>query len=591
VPHSSASFHTCTVVDFLWCCHSRHDLLQTFLHALVEQNGIVMAKDGDGYHHFFLFRHCLRATASSFDASVSDVDDGRVAMPVAPQWDVPAMWCTETGLNITQAVGRYLMENQLLLDDLDYASGAGGTRTTRDRNDLHVQIIADAGVRRDVDTAQALVEGMLDVTNLTTNTLTITGLDDLYAEERLFDEPVSSEEYYTEDEQHEAILDRISLLPPPPDFPLHEAVETVINLLPGGNPLHFNITEDVAISKSNHRLTGAVDFVKTFAEMLMYSKASNLAFAISNNVTTNTIYQLLQYVHWSRSVANVNTPKSACEGAVHAVSLLSALRDGSYYDDAKERSDPKHRATILVGHDGDLDALATVLDARWILRAPYKSGPDGAYRPTPPLSALHAAYNTRTGAITLALLYPVYSSSNKVDNDDEPWVTNETGVLESAAILGTPFSVNDDGTATLVPSLAALEHHLLNTLTQFHGAERCYQTALNFHANHTYDHGNAEGLLLDQNLIPLTPVLRLCLGLVLGISLTMTLVSWRWHWRQQKYKYGDVYVVGDPEVEAGPPNHSDLELTLMKPPSFSPRTRSCGRRPSLEVAESGLQRL
>ena len=50
----------------------------------------------------------------------------------------------------------------------------------------------------------------------------------------------------------------------------------------------------------------------------------------------------------------------------------------------------EHRATLFVGHDGNLDGLALLLGLRWGA-PPFLGGGDGELLPTPPGSALRFA--------------------------------------------------------------------------------------------------------------------------------------------------------------------------------------------------------
>lgn len=456
-------------------------------------------------HDFFLFRHCVRSTAATFDdilraddpvgVSRTTSDTTKQNLPRHPDWNVPTNWCTETGLNITQAVGRFLMSERLL-------------NNNNNKNDVHwhIQFIADAKAHRDVDTAWALAQGMreavVDARKNTKSRVTVTGLDQIYTEEWLFSGCQEDEGLHVDKEQQlQAVLDRLETLPPPPDFPIQQALDTIAEFFSDEEFQHLNLTNAVVISNSTRNFVGSVDFIKTFAQMAFYSHASNVPFELYNNhnsddvtlISRSTIYKLLQYVHWSRSITSVDVPFAAYVGAIHATTMLAALRDGTYYpltpppdiaqSSSKSDTTHQHRATILTGHDTDLDALATVLGGRWILRPPYLSGGDaGAYLPTPPLAALHARHHVRTGIVELQLLYPVYSSSSSTganNSSSDEWVTNTTGVLEATAIIGTPFPVI--GTSTEVPSLDALEEHMQTVLAhQYPGADRCYQAGLQF---------------------------------------------------------------------------------------------------------------
>jgi hypothetical protein len=177
----------------------------------------------------------------------------------------------------------------------------------------------------------------------------------------------------------------------------------------------------------------------------------------------------------------------------------------------------------VVGHDGDLDDLATALGIQWELQNPYvstssassssssssssRSSP-GNLLPTPPLSGLHLVRsfpkegtvegNARNSTLDISFLYPLYS------NGTTSW-SNETaasrGILQSTAVqwnggfhggtgtvwdnvqvrLGSTTRLQLEDEANLQNDgavvVASLENHIETTLQQYPGATGCWEDA------------------------------------------------------------------------------------------------------------------
>jgi ABC-type glycerol-3-phosphate transport system permease component len=176
----------------------------------------------------------------------------------------------------------------------------------------------------------------------------------------------------------------------------------------------------------------------------------------------------------------------------------------------------------VVGHDGDLDDLATALGIQWELQNPYistsspassssssssRSSP-GNLLPTPPLSGLHLVRsfpkegtvegNARNSTLDISFLYPLYS------NGTTSW-SNETaasrGILQSTAVqwnggfrggtgtvwdnvevrLGSTTRLQLEDEANLQNDgavvVASLQNHIETTLQQYPGATGCWEDA------------------------------------------------------------------------------------------------------------------
>lgn len=530
------------------------------------------------YHNFFLFRHCLRSTNDKFkvtDRAETDINDDvgttseseydtEQPMPSHPEWNVPHYWCTEVGMEITRKMGRYLLEEILLPD------------SRMETDQFHVQIIMDESSQRDVDTAWALSQGMQDVVHNGIN-VNVTGLHQIYGEKYLFRQPAFVQESppYTSEQQYQAVRKRLEFLPEPPDFPLRIAFKVIADIMPELNTVNssYYMPYEAKISTTTNQMNGAVSFAKLFAQMLFYSLASNVNFLTNETksiASMEVTYQLMQYIHWARSVEYVGTPAAACTGAVHAVSLLTTLINGSYYpinDDSISNSNtnrntndrhlptphPHHRATILVGHDSDLDALATILDAHWMLKSPYRSGPNGYYQPTPPLSGIHARLDQISGIIEINFLYPVYSI---YADGRTTWDTNVSGILETAALRGTPFPLIRNDTAIRIPNINALQQHMERTIETYPGADLCYRAAWDFHTEQQQLHStrNNDFPILGKSSLWTEPGPMLSIGVLFGIVLTIA-SCWISRKREPCLRYN---VVDNSE---NVPPRSDVELT------------------------------
>lgn len=142
------------------------------------------------------------------------------------------------GLNISRSVGRYLLEHYLSQHDESAF------------RDVYLQFIADQGSHRDINTAWGLADGMAQQIN---NSF-VSGLDQMQVEKWLFQG--CEREFPADDqEQHEAVLNHLDLLPPPKEFPLDQALETIASLLSideRGNYTSLELSDRVAVSNTTH---------------------------------------------------------------------------------------------------------------------------------------------------------------------------------------------------------------------------------------------------------------------------------------------------------------------------------------------------
>eukprot|EP00965_Chrysotila_dentata_P223683 6193718-Pleurochrysis_carterae.AAC.1 len=143
-------------------------------------------------------------------------------------------------------------------------------------------------------------------------------------------------------------------------------------------------------------LAGATSVLRIFAQNMLYAYSSGLYYIFPPSPTE--IYDLIAWQHWHRSVAAVNVLK-ATENAPLLHDLLKALNPTYTTHEAASGHDPigatqssgsknvsmsGNFSTFYIGHDGNLDGLAALLDLEWDA-PPYKGG---RLLPTPPGSGL-----------------------------------------------------------------------------------------------------------------------------------------------------------------------------------------------------------
>jgi hypothetical protein len=347
-------------------------------------------------HHYFLFRHCVRSTGKEMKLHL--LQDDEEEQPAAygplqsipidaffeeiPHWNVPPNACTQQGLDMVQATGRWLIENKVI-----------------EGKKIKIDLLSDTS-DRDIDTAyrlslgiqqavQDLQESSNDDTDLSLHTTTVDGGNEISYFHDLFEDPLppelcqsssrnsssSSNNNYTNivpiEETIQAIQKRMMTIPPPMSIP--DALERMKILLGGEfgsnaeiilNRLDITqaalslIHQDIDTNNNNNNETklypaGIVEILKLFGQFLFYSRAGGIepTYLPTNSTTTtlllqqDVIYQFLAFVHWVRSVWDVKNPQAAASGAVHAQIMLHSLRYGAIIS-----TEWKQYREKLVGH-------------------------------------------------------------------------------------------------------------------------------------------------------------------------------------------------------------------------------------------------
>jgi len=421
-------------------------------------------------------------------------------------WGVPPEWCTPDALTQVQDTGRWLLENKIIkIVDCDATSAtcaSGGQKRRR----IHVEIITDSS-HRDVDTAFAFAEGLKKAAKtLSKKTssssdhapsmqLTLDGLNDLHYDHWLFkpfeDDTAGCKAAHSEDEMLQAVQDRLSSIPPPSTISrTAEFVMETAGIGRLGN-LSSVFSNNLTIDPKSKKLEGAPVFFRHFAQWLFYSRAGNITHPyLQGKVSQDQVYDMLQWVHWSRTVTEFNNPLQATIGSVLAQGMLRVLKHGSLHSLSNDSYDTY--VTILAGHDGNLESLATALGASWSLPAPYRTGLDASeepYRGTPPLSGLHVERSFLSKTIKYHFLTPVYSSiiSSKnysTSNGHVEWVFNASGILEQVPLEWRfgPFTLEDSadiGTSTGQnrDPMTELERQIKDVLGLYTGAMACFEAS------------------------------------------------------------------------------------------------------------------
>jgi hypothetical protein len=494
-------------------------------------------------HHVFVFRHCVRSTGSIVNLKpfphplniTTDIDNvinntnqdqyqhnasDFTASPL-PLWNTPDMWCTQEGMAIMKETGKSLWNDKIhrIPNDLNTKNNDNNENNGSEKERvmrIKFQFITDTS-QRDVDTSFALAEGLSEAATESVEELSsfsmpivIDGLDGLVYDPVLFS-PLENnthwqsssrtsstsksgsaplcETLFTQEQLNRDIDIRMQKFPPPE--PGLVATLKILRDLGGVDPK--GPTAKLEEEAEDGYEKGYVSLVKMFAQMMFYSRVSGIVPPFLPNATSNEVYRLLDWVHWSRSVLNIDNVESVTEGAALAHAVLEALETGQYNNNGGKGSTPRSdhldggaspkddydiRITIIVGHDGNLNTLASALGVRWQLPAPYQSRLQDAA--TPPGSALHFSHDINAESLEMSFLYPVFN----ID-----WTLNETGsvplVLEDSSSdtfsnavkvheTNTEIGASDDGRSVV----QLLRERLFSVLRVHPGAMECYDAAV-----------------------------------------------------------------------------------------------------------------
>eukprot|EP00977_Amphora_coffeiformis_P001745 scaffold337_cov172-Amphora_coffeaeformis.AAC.19 len=261
---------------------------------------------------------------------------------------------------------------------------------------------------------------------------------------------------------------------------------------------------------------------------MFYSRAGKIDPPFAHQATAQDVYDLLQWVHYTRSIEDVGTAKAATKGAVLVEAMFRVLQRGFYQQRMAHthqrinHDDYDTRITILAGHDGDLDAMATAMGVSWQPDDDVYHSHMGQYLPTPPMSGIHAVRNVETGNIKIEFIFPVYDL---------------TGAL-NATIFPKSVSVDFSSLSTIDPSSITLEElraHTIEQLQRYTGATDCFQAASLFHAHDEFAESSGSSSVRVSTTAPLVAIGTVC-GFLVAVLVCRGLIQQRMSNQAQNYE-------------------------------------------------------
>lgn len=480
----------------------------------------------------FLFRHCIRSTQRRQSLHLRDetvetyyeaadfIQDGGL-----PDWQTPAHYdCTKAGLQALQGSGKQLLRE--LLEDIDENDDSAPKV-------IHFQLIADDKSQRDVDSALSLQHGILEQLEVERtkrdSLVIIRGLERMEFDSTLFRGTCTSNDNKLSLSFRELIKSqvqrRLQMIEPP--IPNQEETLKKIEKRAGG-PGQLGSMHDISYENDIDRtaaqatnttypavvvteeggvyLAGPINIISWFAEMAFYSRASGIWDApFLRNLTFSEVYRLLEYHHYFRSIVSMENEIVAQQGVLVGRAILQALRYGhvrlplvgpsSCWDERESASlstspPVTHKVTLIVGHDGDMNAIATAFGLRWRLPQPHHTSKGnylGQYVPTPPGSAMQFDYHHDT--VNMSFRFPV--SVERFDDTTAMRIPkgmqmNDTGLLERVALIVKPrwttslsrtaaANLSEDGNTMMLleNGWEVLEAQLQDTVLAFPSTTEC----------------------------------------------------------------------------------------------------------------------
>lgn len=465
--------------------------------------------------HAFVFRHCLRSPEAELDvfdarrpSAYPTRPEDYLSVPL-PDWQTSPMGCTARGLEVLQNTGEFLVRS--------YLPRFGPT------HNLRVQFVTDTD-QRDVDTSLYMAQGMAGTVqqqqepqqeqNLSQRQV-IHGLQQLTYDAELFNptrskwdtqQPTCTEA--PRSPWNEYIAERLGTIPRP-DHTISQVIQMIERYGGIGSAGSISKLPPTFVNQNISSLGGRIRPIEYLAQSTFYAAASEIPFDVwENNMTPSDLFDLVSWFHWERAVANVGNNHAALVGGVLMDRILRTLDGGgggggggrraTSTDNDDGEDDPDQVAHFFIGHDGDLDHLATVLGITWVLPEPYRSGTNGIWTPTPPHTGIHFSYDDSTGddaddaSVSVSILAPMFFNDNTTS---ETLVVNKTGILEERPVNFIQHDIDDDNSnnvtitttvdngRTVIKSanpetwnvFVALRMHLEQILQTYEGAMDCYQ--------------------------------------------------------------------------------------------------------------------
>jgi hypothetical protein len=270
------------------------------------------------------------------------------------------------------------------------------------------------------------------------------------------------------------------------------------------------------------RLSGMINVIKLAVQTLFYSRASGIvSLVFLHRITNAQIYQqLLPWVHYSRSILNVGTTEAASRGAVLLRTMVDALTNEEALSDT---------VSLMVGHDTDLDAVATALNVVWAFDAPYYTDESRIdWYATPPGSAIYITHEEVEkdggGVVTLSYLYPVF---NLDDGTIRSWELIPLQLRNASTGVRT-----NDNTTTL--AWTQFQEQLYSTLQRYKGAMECYNRAAS--GNMAFPPPNDNILSNSASIVVTASWSSFGGGFGTGVAVSIALVflSWLYKYRRQR---------------------------------------------------------
>lgn len=309
-----------------------------------------------------------------------------ISAPLA-DFGVPPMWCSPEGMDIIEDEGRYIVNEVIRVGSISKAEH------------IRFHLLSDTS-HRDADTAYALAKGMkeslLETAGITSDLLTFDGLNQVQFAPGIFKPEGSSNEEnqsatdnskpcprieYTLEELSHEIEERFT------NELNEDEVQKMIDLLirRGGVentspfdskvPFHYSIDDYQCPGKG---IGVTLEILKQISEMAVYSRASDVFPSFLPDATDEEVYQMLNVADHIRTLQRMNNIRAAKGGLVLAKSILAAipLRNDSETWPNKKRNHNEDTVTvtIYIGHDSDIDHVATALGLQWNVL--YGGSPD-----------------------------------------------------------------------------------------------------------------------------------------------------------------------------------------------------------------------
>ena len=418
-------------------------------------------------NYVLLLRHCVRSTKTEIEIcnGNSDKDSPETKVHISdyitaplPDYGTPPMWCTEQGINIMAETGRYLMNH--VMNEFD-----------PEITHVNLNIISDTS-QRDVDTSLALLRGIKEELMNTSSITSFRGVDDIKLAPSLFgsDDPTGPMMCPPDEDIKDNIHERIDALPPQ-DFYVQDVLGLLTNLGLLANNVPNNIENILDDWKNQHcpRSAGLyLNLLKKISEMAFYSRASGIDPPFLPTLSEEELYKMLYVADYVRTLERMDSDVAVKKGLIIAKTLLnSVLRpEKTATPSMAIRSNDRSSATItiVVGHDSNIDHVATVLGLRWTMPPPYFSGSRnqvGKIVSSPPGSGIIFASSNQDVSMSYLVPANLMDSNNSTLNFD----------------LVPIYTV--DGKSHGKISTSDLRKRLVATMNKYPSLHSCYENAPN----------------------------------------------------------------------------------------------------------------